>query len=42
MEDEEGVQKSSQISSPGHGESDDAIKRKKEKTKALNTLSLRS
>lgn len=44
VEDEEGVQEASQVSSSGHSEGDDAINRKKKKRQniALNTLSLRS
>lgn len=34
MEDEKGVQETSQVSSSGHSETDDAINRKKKKTKA--------
>lgn len=43
VEDEEGVQEASQVSSSGHRENDDAIHRKKKKQRqniALNTLSL--
>lgn len=38
MEGEEGVQEASQVSNAGHSENDDAINRKKEKTKAEHSF----